>query len=290
MKIDNLPYPVLGINDDILPLPETKNAGVMEDGKNFIFEFDCIMDNPAILRIVQSGQAEFACEVECATTFFRKCYTQKDNSHFKIDLPKNLVAKTITLEPIIIVTSPITGYTNPLFNPDYEGLSFDLEPGDLLAYFKKLSYEADLTYENLKAAGTFMNIEKTDADAHTSVVLGGQKIKILLPEKLYDEYNRYHKADKRRESIIHASLAFNALLEGIHQYTKYKSTTWARAIKARIESDPSLAEYKYLLELQDGESLEENQAFEIAQAFLGDPYERMFKALRYISTNNDNDD
>jgi hypothetical protein len=79
MKYKNvsLPYPVLGIYDDIYPLLEDdciQMADPVKTATEYQFRIILKQQNKDISQLVSCGKAEYACEVTCRSTFLRRCY------------------------------------------------------------------------------------------------------------------------------------------------------------------------------------------------------------------------
>ena len=126
------------------------------------------------------GKAEYVCEINCARTFYRECYKQS-SPDFEIDIPRKFVSGRIEFDTYVTVKSSIEQYHNSQFNSDYDGVYFDMEPGDVLVAFPPASYNLDIKYDKLYAAGSFMQIANS-----------------------YDD-NRPTWFDLRRDKIINAS-------------------------------------------------------------------------------------
>ena len=180
----SLPYPVLGVNDDVYPLLEDdciQMADPKKDAKEYTFEVTLKQGNEEITDLIKNGKAEYACEVTCKETFLRKCFRSK-SPIFKIVLGRRDVNGRINFNCFIAVKEPILGYTNKGFNEDYQGFSFDMEKGDLLAVFPSAAYNTNIKYDKLFAAGSFMQIiEASDDTNKTWFNLDEDRIFIELP-------------------------------------------------------------------------------------------------------------
>ena len=173
----------------------------------------------------------------------------------------------------VTVKTPIEQYHNSQFNQDYEGVSFDMEPGDVLVAFPSASYNLDIKYDKLYAAGSFMQIANGGDDSRpTWFDLRGDKILIMLPPKMFKLYDEKIRVDRDYIEIIHSSIVFNALVFALARInnSEYDGKQWAESIKYRVKTEPALK----------GFDLEETERiFELAQTLLEDPYQRMFDHL-----------
>lgn len=278
MKINNLsfPYPVLGIGDDIAPSPGfASNPKVSKAAGKYIFEIALDMGNADINRQINIGNANYVCEVECSRTLLRKCFfSQKPN--FKIELAKTILAERVSFQFSVVATKEIVGYSNSQCHEDYAGYSFDLEPGDLLAFIGQFTYDVDIKYDKLKSVGSFMQITEGKMDKMPRFLLGGDKIDIKLPTELYNQYRESIMGNSQFSHIIHSSIVFNALVTGLLYYEPNKESLWARTLKYRIDNESALEKFK---ENNTLETQEPEEIMELAQVLLMDPYKRLFETL-----------
>ena len=280
MNLNNisLPYPVLGISDDIIPcLPETPVSFALScDNHNYTFEIELNFDNIDIQNLINEGKAEYSCEYECARTMLRNCFSSKD-PNFKIEIPRNHISGRINFSCYVSVKEFISGYNNRGFNSDYEGYTFNMEPGDILVYFPNFHYDADIRYDKLQAAGSFMQIRESTLHNEVYFDISGNKIEILLPQK---HYELYCKPNIKGESeIIHSSMVLNALTFALLNIEDHEQTTWAKTIYYRLDTEEGLSRD----ELEDPAAI-----VGLAQKLLKDPYLRMFNKM-IISTNTSED-
>lgn len=272
----SLPYPVLGLGDDIEPLPQIIDFSIGQDNNYFYIDIQFNINNLDIEKLVTDGFAEYVCEINCVSTLLRKCFSSSEQK-FHVRISKQEVQKTVTIQTAVIVKRSILNYTNNGFHDDYKGYTFNLEPGDVLAVIRQDKFEADVKYDKLKAVGSFMEINEQPDGKGTAFNLEGDKIEILLPKELYNDYKTKIRGNRDFAHIIHSSLVFNALVFALNNYDKYENRLWARTLNVRMASDRSLQKFS----LGDPED-----SMNLAQALLGDPYKRLFTCLDRLSNNN----
>ncbi len=277
MNLNNisLPYPVLGISDDILPLltEESVRYDLNIDDKNYIFDIRLSFDNEDIQRLIDEDKAEFTCEYECSRTMLRNCFIEKE-PHFQIIVPRRSVNGRISFSCYVSVKQPIQNYSNKGFNPDYDGFSFDMAPGDILVAFPQFHYDADIRYDKLQAAGSFMQIRESDLHEQVFFDISGNKIEILMPPSLYQLY--CNPIVKGSAEIMHSSLVLNALVYALLNIEEHESTTWAKTIYYRLDTEEGLSRS----DLQDPSNVPM-----LAQRLLKDPYNRFFNHIIMSSPN-----
>ena len=278
MKIENVafPYPVQGIGNDI----ESRSFwqfSVDQNKAEYILKIDVQLNNKSIEDYIKYDIADYVCEIECTSTFLRRCERSKDG-HFDIRLSKSDVAREVTFELSVVVKERIERYVNTQLNPIFAGYEISMEPGDLMAYIGKDKFSADIVYEKLDKVSTFMIIREDCQVSQTEIKLDTEKIEILIPSAMYEHYKEEIKGSSIYSAIIHGSLVFNALLHALNNITSYPDKLWARCIMTRIEKDVEIA--KLNIDPTDDEDREELP--KLAQALLGDPFKRLFIGIEKI--------
>lgn len=278
MKYKNvsLPYPVLGIYDDVYPLLGDdciQMSDPVKTATEYQFGINLKQDNKDIAQLVNEGKAEYACEVTCRGTFLRRCY-KSSTPHFDITLGRTEVNGRIEFQCFIATCQPISNYSNDDFNEDYHGFTFDLETGDMLAVFPLAWWNTNVKFDKLYAAGSFMQIvEAGDGIEKTWFNLNEDRILIELPHDLFVQYQRIGNSFPE---VIHSSLVHNALVYALSNLSEYQETgkLWADSLQLR------LAELHILTsELKNDMSL----VYKAADMLLQDPYKRMLDSLEKIA-------
>lgn len=287
MRINDItfPYPVCGIGDDISSVP-SMNVTMSQTKNCYIIDFTMSLEDETIKSLIREGKAAFACEVDCPTTYFRTVLQSKEPL-FHLEIPRKDVAGRVNFQCTVTVIQAIEEYTNPNFHEDYDGFSFSLEPGDILAFMGNSHYDADIKYDKLKSAGSFMCVVEGRNTQKTSYYLEHDKIEIILPPSLYSDYKTNFCGDRNLSDVFHSSIVFNALLFALFNYRpeNHSDKLWARTLIYRLEIEQRLNKYAGVLEEKDPDSI-----MELAQDLLGNPYERLFTKmheLRPIDEEND---
>lgn len=238
------------------------------------YRFGITLDqrNKDISELVVKGLAEYACEVTCKDTFYRRCF-HSGSPRFDIEINRKDVCGHIDFQCYIAAKVNISGYTNEEFNDDYRGFSFDLEVGDLLAVFPQAWWNTEIKFDKLFAAGSFMQIvEAAEGIEQTWFNLDDQRILIEMPHDLFEQYQRIGNSFPE---VIHSSLVHNALVYALSNLCEYheKGKLWADSLMARME-DPQLQQF----DLSDMA-----QIYKVADIMLQDPYKRLLDSLEKIT-------
>lgn len=278
MKYKNvsLPYPVLGIYDDVYPLLDDgciKMSDPMKTATEYQFGIDLTQRNKDITNLVAEGKAEYACEVTCRGTFLRRCF-KSSSPHFDITLGRTDVNGRIEFQCFIATTQRLLNYSNEDFNEDYHGFSFDLEEGDMLAVFPLAWWNTNIKYDKLYAAGSFMQIvEAGEGINRVWFNLTEDKIKIEMPHDLFLQYQRIGNSFPE---VIHSSLVHNALVYALSNLNEYRESgkLWADSLQIRLEE---------LHILPQNFSSDMMEVYKAADMLLQNPYKRMLDSLEKIA-------
>ena len=277
MKYKNvsLPYPVLGIYDDVYPLLEEGCVQMDTPVKtlaDYNFGISLTQRNKDITALIAEGKAEYACEVTCKDTYLRRCW-HSSTPRFDITIGRKEVSGHIDFQCYVAATVDIPGYSNSDFNEDYYGFSFDLKVGDLLAVFPQAWWNTDIKFDKLYAAGSFMQIvEASEEVEKTWFNLDDNRILIEMPHDLFVQYQRIGNSFPE---VIHSSLVHNALVYALSNLSEYqeKGKLWADSLMVRM-ADPQLQQY----DLRDMA-----QVYQVADILLQDPYKRLLNSLEKIA-------
>lgn len=281
MKSNNIsfPYPVLGIADDVRPLLK-EDAVVFDspesDAKNFYFHINLHQRNKDIEEYIQQGKAEYICEVSCVRTFYRRCFKSQKPS-IDIVIARRDICGHVEFNCSVVAKKYIGYYVNSQFNEDYEGMSFKLVPGDLLVIFPSASYNVDIKYDKLYAAGSFMKIEDGGSEINRPWFdISSDRIIIQLPQEMYDEYKSYINSDMEYMEMLHSSLVLNALTKALYHYNEdiYTDKLWHQCIEYRLKNESRFKD------LSDGDEIDQDSINDVAQELLGNPYNRLFERIK----------
>jgi|694.fasta_scaffold114828_2 hypothetical protein len=278
MKFNDVsfPHPVLGVGDAVKskfglnPIPV-----ISPSVESYSITVTCEHDNDDLTALVNSGQAEYFCEATCSNTLYRKIITS-NSSVIKLEIPKKQVKGKVFFTCVLVAKSPITNYQNRKSHPDYNGYSFDIETGDVLAFFGEFNFNADINYQKLKAVSSFMEVveNRDDKAIYTNVDLNKSKIEVQLPSEDYKLFaNDSISKEPKFAPIFHSSIVLNALLIALYNFESHKDLLWAKVIDYRLKNEKLFEN----ISIDDRENIPE-----IAQRLLGNPFRRLISELQVI--------
>ena len=201
--------------------------------------------------------------------------TRSKTPYIKVELNRNEVLNEITFLNTIAVKGEIKGYTNEGFHEDYAGYSFDLEAGDILAYLDEFTYDAGLQYDKLQAVQELLVIKRGHDEKDVKYNLSTDKIEILLPPTLYDNYRDNLQYKSSFADIFKSSIVYNSLMYALYNIEDNRSALWARALTYRIQNEDDLKNFDLYAP---------EQIPDIVSVILKRPYDQLFNALNTLNT------
>lgn len=268
------PYPVLGTDDNIASNMNFSEE-IISDPEHAEYEIKIIMetDNPDILSYINKDLAEYTCEILCSATLYRKIF-RSSKPELTFSIPKKDVRGKVEFTCMIVAKDNIPEYYNDFAHPDYQDYAFNIEKGDILAFFQRFSFSADIDYQKLKAVTAFMEIEDGGAIPHTIIDLDNPKIVLKLPSEDYFKFASSNiSKEEKFTPIIHSSIVYSTIIFALNNINDFKDRQWAQVIEHRVETE---ADFK-------GISLHEKLSIpDIAQRLLGNPISRLLDGLNYL--------
>lgn len=273
----NFPFPVLDMHGSMQgELPKVAYTSYIPD-KNLIqvpyrWVFDIDIRNQCILNLIQSGKAQYMCEVTCTATLMRKCIFSS-TPKIEVVLGRREVNKRVEFALYVVAKEHIYDYDNEAANDDYRELApFDIDVGSPLAVLSTYRWDADLCYEDLTSLRSILQVLKNTSDPSQEYVtlnLEHEYIQILLPAQQYDAFMEKSQTESFGE-VIKSSLVLYALQAALSQVSPELTHRWERAVDTYIKQDSKF----------DGLSLENKGDIPlIAAKMLGNPFKRLAETL-----------
>lgn len=143
------PYPVLRPQSDDYPKAEfevTLNVERIQDTTAFTVEADFMLSDPDLLKLVEQGSARYVLQVRSPKTYYRAAFSASQN-RIKEDFEHSLVEGRTEFSPFLVATDSIHAFCASGWHDDYEGMSFDIPTGSVLAVDQHVEYTIDTTEE-----------------------------------------------------------------------------------------------------------------------------------------------
>ncbi len=274
MKISSLslPYPVLGVRDDISGKYDIAGLEITTRRDTTEIKLEHVLVNHEIYEMVQEQKAEYVTQVHCMKTVFRQCFPSTSKCQ-EIKIESDDLRDRVELEFFVVAAKEITDYQPSSAHPDYAGFQFRLTRGDVLAHGGTTNFVAQKQYMGSEAVGSFMMVEEgTWKVGPMKYELNRSKITIFLSQEDYLRYKQLH-VSRSFDRIFHSSLVLPALIYALLQMADgrdvFEDLRWFQVLEDRKANDLTLV----------GESWDRSNAPVIAQLLLGNPMDRTLSNL-----------
>ena len=235
-------YPVLtNYNDDyvnvklIIESTKTLEKNKKNSKLNYIFQ----IDDFNIVKLIKERKAKAILKIYCPTTRYRKIVDLTFGIN-NIVLNNIDVNNRVELESFIILTENIEKFCSVNFNNDYQGDSFNLEKGSIIAVGKQenVFIEKDI-YEFTKVTTVIKVRKGSTDDKGMTVDYSDQLIYVYLPEDEYIIYSQYakHCLGVANSMVILPALTFvfDELSKDDDAFEEYEDNKWFRVISRKIQ-------------------------------------------------------
>jgi hypothetical protein len=274
MKINNVsfPHPVLGINSigfdpDVAGEFQVSYRETITNKFTVDLKYE-LLNSSQIIDLVNRGDAVFACEVNCRKTAYRNIFTPQVNHPIEIDV--GFLRDEVELDFYILAAKDFDYIDEGKWHTDYQGKSFRVQKGMLLAYGgKKKTLIIWDPVSNKR--NSLLTVEPGDEDIGPfEVDIYSETIDIYLPKKTFLIFSAIYDSHPEYQNSFHASLAVPAIakafmaMEG-KDISQIEEKKWFQSIKIRLEEDSALSS--------------EEDPFKRAQILLKNPFSLLSEGL-----------
>lgn len=235
------PYPVLGNGQDYT---DSAFQGVLdveledtEDGQQVSVDYFFNLSNRKISESISGGKASFALEIECSDSFYREVLLVEQEG--KRMLPPGELFGRLIIRPIVVAIKPIKRFASTDFNLEYEGQSFGIEPGDMLAIddavFRNLDF-VHLNFESMLKITTSYDLDEYeygfDPNDDVLTINMGTKFREIWNENYLQKDKAPFLAMAVYKDCLVAALEALAKSSDSDDMGQYR---WARALGTKLD-------------------------------------------------------
>lgn len=213
----------------------------MNGVNNLLFDFDIEMDNKELQKMILKGDAEYVIHIECANTSYRTTIHDISN-HVSKEIPIGRINGRIEIIVLIVTKKDVNHFVNSNWDDDYQGLSFELSKGSILAYKNIPAIDIVKNYEEFNSASSIFKVYKrlTTEPKPMEVELSTAQIGIGLGLEEYEIYSRF--CDKEEfQPILNSMMVFPALVYVFEELKQengienYAGTNWYISLSKAYE-------------------------------------------------------
>lgn len=173
--------------------------------------FDITMNCRELNDLIFSGQAEYVIHLECSTTAYREVL-HSVSRHIEHVVSLGRINGILDVVAFIILKKRVKKFICTDWVSDFDGVSFDLFQGSILAYQNLSCLNITKKYEFTNASSIFSVYKRlTDEDKPAEILLDLPKIRIGLGNREYDIFALY-SSKTELQPILHSMIIFPALI------------------------------------------------------------------------------
>lgn len=276
IKKRNYPNPVLAeYNDDVKGTFQAE-YNLITSKEKYSVSINIRCDNESLLSLIRDGKCAYVINIECAYTRYRKTF-KSINNEFLIDIKAEDIEGKVEISTFITAVEDINEYSNNSFHQDYEGISFKVKKGQILAVENGASFYAEKEKDNLQKFESIFTIQvDTQMEGYSfDLDSSNHRIIIKLTQKNYEIYTIFEK-DQEKQSMIIFQIILPALIqilndivsELINEINELSQYRWYGVIEKRLN----------LLGIEiDNLGIED--IIPVAQKLIGDPIYKSLKSM-----------
>lgn len=249
----NYPYPVLReYVEDYKSTIFTGALSVSLEPDGYVIHPSFDVENDEIRSLIEEGLLMYAIEVQCVSTWFRKLYRIIDNNIVRLN-PQE-IHERVELTPCIIANKNFKDFKNVDFEEEYQGMSFDINAGDIIGIGQKRTFDALYQNDIIKNGSSIVSIGGSDQIKEITCDFNGSVIQITLPK---DQYSDYMDCGYNRIKYksLNAILTIPVLVEAImtiandeknpDETSGFENKSWYKTIVVNLKRYAENDENKY---------------------------------------------
>lgn len=241
MRLSNrsFPHPVVGNADDVPDSAFQANCEFESDPTNFYLTANVTCSSQTLLKAIKKGDACYALHVECSNTLFRRIYDFDGETH-RVTIPATSIHNTVEVHVFVRAKKSFPKYMVDGSHPDYQGSTFVVGSGDILAISDGFTFEAEHPVDPLRRVGALVEVHKstTTGDHPMDVEFNQDKIRIILCEADHAAYADM-KGVPFLTNHLTTTLVLPVLIEAIHHLDPdpeaERTLKWEKLLVQRIE-------------------------------------------------------
>lgn len=155
-KPGGYPHPVINGTDDVCSAFEVKNVTIEPFVDDVRVTFDVEFDDPTLRRLIDDGTARLSLKWRCPATLMNGEFEPDaqsviaERTRFVASFPQEDIIGLVTVYVKVVATQPLRDFSWERQNVDYDGATFEIFAGDVLADGGMFSFEPDKAYDPMR--------------------------------------------------------------------------------------------------------------------------------------------
>lgn len=189
IKYKLYPYPVLAsFTNDYQTGVFDVAIDVVRDGYNLRVDFLATLTSQSLIDCIKEGSAKYVYHLECAQTGFRTVVQTDKVSEVYPLLSKSINGK-LQICPFVVAINDLVGYGSSDFHEDYQGITFDIEAGCVMAVGKMVTVDISKDIDDLASTPSIFSITKNPDENCKEMLVDIAQRKIIIKLPLNDYYS-----------------------------------------------------------------------------------------------------
>lgn len=189
IKYKLYPYPVLSVHsNDYKQGVFDATVNIVRDGYDLCIDFSANLTSGSLLECIKNGSAKYVYHLECAQTGFRTVVQTNKTAESYTLLNKSVNGK-LQICPFIVAVNDLAAYTSSDFHDDYQGISFEIEAGCVMAVGKMVTVDISKDIDDLANTPSIFNITKNPDTSCKQMLVDMSQRKIIIKLPLSDFYS-----------------------------------------------------------------------------------------------------
>lgn len=283
MRVKNRlsPYPILfDYRDDYIQSSFRADISAEQRFNDIVINVTFHLKDETIQQLLYRGQAQYLLHIECPAMSLRQQYST-DEDQISIPLPMDSVREKLEICTFITANGIISQYSNPNFHSDYQGMSFNLSKGQLLAIGTSKQYDIETDGDPMVSLPSIIKVTKITSKTKGTITVNtddNDHIYVGLCEDAFHLYNLLgkHTYVKTVMSLVLLPAMIIVLDRMREDPDSYKETRWYAVIDELLERNGYSVDQ---LCLEDGD----NSVLSIAQAIFANPVQSSLHELEILA-------
>lgn len=195
------------------------------------------VSEPNIGRFLEEGQAESGVYITCLSTYYSR-FHRTDQGAWTINLPSGTVRNKVQIRPVIFSVSDSISVTDESLHEEYRGLTFPLNPGDLIGFAEEQLFEAGL--EKLAPMESIFRLVRNESieEGQFEIDTDQQHIAIHVSPKLHADLQEMRNRPRGRDILL-SSLYLPCVMEVLSVASEGDSADkrWYQVLEARCSAE-----------------------------------------------------
>lgn len=219
----SFPYPVLDWTDDV-----ASNFGILNVTKSpsiedIVIAFDLETNDPELWERVDSGalriEFRWTCNATMEAGVLESLTALSGGSvrrSYETSISQDRVARTIDIGVIVVAATASSGWSWSKQHTDYDGETFEVEEGDVLAQVSPFTISAKKLYDPMSApvGACFEFVRQSSLKWGVRVDLSGDEVvRVELADRLFDNLTQL----SHRPELLICMIVLPALTETLAQ-------------------------------------------------------------------------